>query len=504
MDLAEREAFFAQGRGGGGVAPGPPVGGGRPPMYPQPGGPVTPSDASDWGPSPESQHQSRERLARQRQLEYNEYLAAQQQREAHAHAHGAHPNNNPHAHGRPGPVTEETVSPGLVFDEEQRPRPKGGLRDIHNSDQKRRDREQERKRQYAAELQQQMAEQARRKQLERQNSRARDLQAVGMGNVIQDMHDGRLDGVDENGVPMGYDYARVHRTDQDAFDVAEETPAPRYAAGAQNAAARENRERGRGPPGAMRGARGSEGSEDHDRVAAAAARRKKAEYQRELEAQIADKAARKARAKREEAERDARDDHAAANYDPWGKAGGGAPARDAMGNVQTDLREMRNDFNERLDDPAAAAAYRRGQQQQQQQQHHHAAYGHTPDARLGGPDDEPGYHPGHRGGYSNDASNPMTRAPLSTARGAAPAARGNFRQREDAHPREIEAKNRARDELQRALAQQIEEKRRRKEEEKRREEEEELREERRLREEQEMLREQEATRRWLWRARLAR
>ena len=470
MDLAEREAFFAQGRGGGGVAPGPSVGGGRPPVYPQPGGPVTPSDASDWGPSPESQHESRERLARERQLEYNEYLAAQQEREAHAHALGAGPNNDPHAHGRPGPVTEDTTSPGLVFDEEQRPRPKGGLRDIHNSDQKRRNREHERKRQYAAELQQQMAEQARRKQLERQKSRARDLQAVGMGNVIQDMHDGRLDGVDENGVPLGYDYARVHHTDQDAFDVAEKTPAPRFSAGAQNAAARENRERGRGPPGAMRGARGSDGSEDQDRAAAAASRRRKAEYQRELEAQMADNAARKARARREEEERDARDDRAAAKYDPWGKAGGGAPARDASGNVQTDLREMRNDFNDRLDDPAAAAAYRRGQQQRQQ----HAAYGHTPDARLGGPDDEPGYHPGRRDGRSNPTQG----------------ARGNFRQREDAHPREIEAKNRARDELQRALAQQIEEKRRRKEEEKRREEEEELREERRLpREEQEMLRE---------------
>ena len=277
------------------------------------------------GPSPESQHESRERLARERQLEYNEYLAAQQEREAHAHALGAGPNNDPHAHGRPGPVTEDTTSPGLVFDEEQRPRPKGGLRDIHNSDQKRRNREHERKRQYAAELQQQMAEQARRKQLERQKSRARDLQAVGMGNVIQDMHDGRLDGVDENGVPLGYDYARVHRTDQDAFDVAEKTPAPRFSAGAQNAAARENRERGRGPPGAMRGARGSDGSEDQDRAAAAASRRRKAEYQRELEAQMADNAARKARARREEEERDARDDRAAAKYDPWGKAGGGAP-----------------------------------------------------------------------------------------------------------------------------------------------------------------------------------
>ena len=92
MDLAEREAFFAQGRGGGGSPPAP-VGGGRPPVCPQPGGPVTPSDASDWGPSPESQHESRERLARERRLEYNEYLAAQQAR-AHAHALGAGPNNN--------------------------------------------------------------------------------------------------------------------------------------------------------------------------------------------------------------------------------------------------------------------------------------------------------------------------------------------------------------------------------------------------------------------------
>ena len=184
---------------------------------------------------------------------------------------------------------------------------------------------------------------------------------------------------------------------------------------------------------------------------------------------MADNAARKARARREEAERDARDDRAAANYDPWGKAGGGAPRATRRATSRRISARMRNDFNDRLDDPAAAAAaYRRGQQQLQQ----HAAYGHTPDARLGGPDDEPGYHPGHRDGRLN---------PTQGARGISASARPCTLARS--------RRRTARDELQRALAQQIEEKRRRKEEEKRREEEEELREERRLREEQEMLRE---------------
>ena len=212
MDIAEREAFFARGGGSNPPARGPP------PMMPPA---RTPSDAGDWGPSPESQQMSRDRLARQRQAEYNEYLAQRQAHDA-AHAASVRPNHlgppndaaGPRGGGslrdHPTPAASD-ASPGLVFDEEQRPRPKGGLRDIHRSaDAERLSRAAERKRRYAAELQQQMAERQRREQMEKSENRRADLATVGMGNVIRDMHDGRLDGVDENGVALGYDYGQVH------------------------------------------------------------------------------------------------------------------------------------------------------------------------------------------------------------------------------------------------------------------------------------------------------
>ena len=95
-----------------------------------------------------------------------------------------------------------------------------------------------------------------------------------------------------------------------------------------------------------------------------------------------------------------------------------------------------------------------------------------------------GIRPAAAGGHRRGATPVPPRVGFARA-----GARGNFRQREDAHPHELEAKERAREELQRALEAQIEEKRRRKEEEKLRLEREELAEERRLAEEQERLRE---------------
>ena len=42
-----------------------------------------------------------------------------------------------------------------------------------------------------------------------------------------------------------------------------------------------------------------------------------------------------------------REEREAANYNPWGRGGGGAPMRDNMGNLATDLRHMRQDNEER-------------------------------------------------------------------------------------------------------------------------------------------------------------
>ena len=68
-------------------------------------------------------------------------------------------------------------------------------------------------------------------------------------------------------------------------------------------------------------------------------RRAQQERQRaELQAQIEEKRQRDEARKREVKEREAREDAEAASYNPWGRAGGGAPLVDIAGNVQTDLR----------------------------------------------------------------------------------------------------------------------------------------------------------------------
>ena len=80
----------------------------------------------------------------------------------------------------------------MVFgDEEIQPRRKGsGMKDMYgvNSDQKRRMRQEERKRQYASELQAQIAERERKKREDKARDRAAEHNAQAFGDAI-----GRLD-----------------------------------------------------------------------------------------------------------------------------------------------------------------------------------------------------------------------------------------------------------------------------------------------------------------------
>mmetsp|Transcript_6019 Transcript_6019/g.21239 ORF Transcript_6019/g.21239 Transcript_6019/m.21239 type:complete len:570 (-) Transcript_6019:683-2392(-) len=64
----------------------------------------------------------------------------------------------------------------------------------------------------------------------------------------------------------------------------------------------------------------------------------KAAYAAELQAQIEEKKERESRRKQEEREHDERIDRSIEGYDPWGRAGAGAPHRDEEGNVIADLR----------------------------------------------------------------------------------------------------------------------------------------------------------------------
>jgi centrosome and spindle pole-associated protein 1 len=57
-------------------------------------------------------------------------------------------------------------------------------------------------------------------------------------------------------------------------------------------------------------------------------------YRAELEAQIRDKAARKAAEKSAVAAEEARKEAEMAGYNPWGRGGAGAPLRNASGKVR--------------------------------------------------------------------------------------------------------------------------------------------------------------------------
>ena len=539
MNPRERAELYGQGGGGGDVHP-------IPPMHP--GHPEdTPVDGGGWGPSDEPVTAVRHKLAAQRQADYNEHLARQNQgpdgrppmRDVddnvpdgrfHDRAGGRPPVHDNRGGDNRGRGFEE--SPGMVFgDEEIMPRRKGsGMKDMYgvNSDQKRRMRQEERKRQYAAELQAQIAERERVKREEKARDRQTEQNAQSFGDAIYDMRDGRHD---YRGGPGQWDMRlganrqqrqphQAHHPQQrqpGAQLYSDDTPHPHQPipyndGGYDDSAPHDPPPRGRGVPyddggvglpgmGGVPPPRGG-GPDELARQQRAAVARKKAEYQAALQQQIREKAERKEREKREIAQREAREEAEAASYNPWGRGGGGAPMRDDAGNLATDLRHMRQDNEERAMAPVPGAHAlnqhgnngRNGQMMEQGDYGPRGDYGHH---GGGGPYDgaPPGDEYGARYGPAQaypprgPSQGPSGNYGVPPGPPVITGPRGNFSARENAHPHEIEARARAQAELQHALKAQIEEKERKKEEERRRKEEEDLAEERRLQIEQERLRE---------------
>ena len=542
MDPRDRADFYGQGGGG---HPHP-----IPPMHPGHPGDDTPHHPDGgWGPSDEPVTSVRQKLAQQRQADYNEHLARQgqghnarppmrdvddnvpgHQHQAQFHNQGAGNGGRPaagmHARGGDNRGRGFEESPGMVFgDEEIQPRRKGsGMKDMYgvNSDQKRRMRQEERKRQYASELQAQIAERERKKREDKARDRAAEHNAQAFGDAIYDMRDGRHDG---RGGPGQWDMRRgqsnfnnnnaqppppqqqrqnmqQHYPSMD--DVEEETPMPHRPIPYDDDGGYNQR----GPPqqqqqGGGVGLPGMGGGPDAlAQQQRAAVARKKAEYQAALQQQIREKAERKEREKREISQREMREEREAANYNPWGRGGGGAPMRDNMGNLATDLRHMRQDNEERAMMPNPGAHNLGPPSHQTQPQGDYPPQGYYDQ----GPPDPQGY-PQHGGDMHPPYGGTPTHAPqrgqmggggggrfqIGGAANPGPppnmGARGNFSARENAHPHELEAKARAQAELQHALKMQIEEKERKKEEERRRVEEEDLADERRMQVEQERLRE---------------
>ncbi|XP_076463373.1 uncharacterized protein LOC143295526 isoform X3 [Babylonia areolata] len=73
------------------------------------------------------------------------------------------------------------------------------------------------------------------------------------------------------------------------------------------------------------------------------AQRKAQAYQEELNRQIEEKRRKKILEKEEKERYDRKLEQEALNYNPYGRGGGGAPMRDAYGNIVTDLRSVRRD-----------------------------------------------------------------------------------------------------------------------------------------------------------------
>ena len=85
--------------------------------------------------------------------------------------------------------------------------------------------------------------------------------------------------------------------------------------------------------------------EPDERMRVAAEDAKKQQYARELQAQIAEKAARDKARKREQDEYDMKREREAMNHNPFGKMGGGAPLRNAQGEVEPSLHMLRSPEN---------------------------------------------------------------------------------------------------------------------------------------------------------------
>ncbi|MDC3321284.1 EF-hand domain-containing protein [bacterium] len=99
----------------------------------------------------------------------------------------------------------------------------------------------------------------------------------------------------------------------------------------------------------------------------AQAREKSLEYRNELKRMIENKKQRQ----REEKERirrlEEKEEREAANYNPWGRGGCGAPLRDSAGNVLANFQTRGKASTEPMSRPAPAARVYQQQQQQQQQ-----------------------------------------------------------------------------------------------------------------------------------------
>ena len=517
MDLEERERFFAAGAaaggydgppGGppGGMGPGPP--GGR--MPPPHRSEHTPQSQNDWGPPNEPRVSTREVLARQRQAEYNEQKELQERRREAAleqkRGRGGVHDGGFGGYGDPANARQRGGGLDMAFDEnnEQRPRPKGfrGLRDIHSdADAARRVAADEKKRAYAADLQRQIDEAKLRKQLAKQRSLEVDRHNLGMHNIIPDMRgDGLLDGVDGvNGENLGYTYADAHPPDapRPYHPAAGETPQQHADEQHESNQYHEHQYRHQthqthnahqrfapAPRGSY--AVGPPGGHFADGVADGAKAeklRKKQAYQRDLEMQIAEKARRKAAEKLAQQEMDSRDARAAMTNNPWGKGGGGAPVarHSAAGPSHQHGYEPYAYGQSGHDRPTGYVP------EPSADSHHGGAPGGGVETDAYPTQIVPGGRAGvpGMGRFAASASNPNPTPSHVPGPRVSLFARGH----EEMHPAELEAKNRARDELQHALRLQIEEKRLRKEEEKARREAEEAADQRRLAIEQERLRE---------------
>ena len=214
---------------------------------------------------------------------------------------------------------------------------------------------------------------------------------------------------------------------------------------------------------------------------------KKADYARVLQQQIQEKKDRDLARKKQERLADERKAREAANYNPWGRGGGGAPLKDDGGNVVTDLNDLKA-----------------------LQKAHNMGAGYTVDGmpadvqpgaynRAVGPkgSDAPDYGGDGGGGYPPDGGQDYSQW-QGQAEQQVPGgnAVGKFDRNDGLRdlygyltPEERNAKARRAEQIQRDLQDQIEEKRRRKKAEKERERAEEAREEERLRREQQKMRE---------------
>ncbi|KAE8598938.1 hypothetical protein XENTR_v10016999 [Xenopus tropicalis] len=76
-------------------------------------------------------------------------------------------------------------------------------------------------------------------------------------------------------------------------------------------------------------------------------------YQEELERQILEKNEKRRKEKEEHERYEAKLDAEMRNYNPWGKGGGGAPLKDAKGNLITDLKKMHKQNEDGYQNPEA-------------------------------------------------------------------------------------------------------------------------------------------------------